>query len=153
MKMKYVNKKSIHKLAAVLLLVATGFTAQAQDKVISETELPASIRTYIKTHFAENEVLQATIDKGRFSTNYDVILSKNITLEFDSKDKIEEIKGHNSKLPDSVIPKSILDYVKKNYPNNFITEWDLDKGKQKIELDNGIDLEFTLKGRFLRIDN
>lgn len=151
--MKYVNKKSVQKLAAVLLLAGTGFTANAQDKIITQSELPAAIKTYLKTHFAENEVLQATLDKGMFSKSYDVILNNDITLEFDSKDKIEEIKSHHSKLPDSVIPKSILDYVKKNYPNNFITEWDLDKGKQKLELDNGIDLEFTLEGHFLRIDD
>jgi hypothetical protein len=43
--------------------------------------------------------------------------------------------------------------VKTNYPNNVINDWELDDGIQKVELDNSIDLEFSQKGEFLRIDD
>ena len=39
------------------------------------------------------------------------------------------------------------------YADNFIVEWDLDSTHQSVKLNNGIELEFTLKGKFLRIDN
>ena len=73
-------------------------------------------------------------------------------MEFNSKNNIKSIEA-KSKLPNSVIPEKIMEYVETNYPNNFIVEWDLDTKHQSVELNNGIELEFTLKGAFLRIDD
>lgn len=80
-----------------------------------------------------------------------MILQDNFSLEFDSKNRVTDISG-KSQLPNSVIPKSILEYVKSNYPNNIILDWELDDKNQQIELDNGLDLEFNMQGAFLRID-
>jgi len=82
---------------------------------------------------------------------YDIYLNGNIELEFNNEYEIIEIDGR-AQLPDSVIPSAILDYVAQNYPNNFITDWDLERDHQQIELDNGLDLEFTMTGEFIRID-
>jgi hypothetical protein len=59
----------------------------------------------------------------------------------------------NTKLPDSVIPDKILQFVALKYAANFVTDWQLDGNNQQVELDNGLDLEFNIKGEFLRIDN
>ena len=40
-----------------------------------------------------------------------------------------------------------------NYPDNFITDWELDDKKQKVKLDNGLELEFNKEGNFLKLDN
>jgi len=56
-------------------------------------------------------------------------------------------------LPNSVIPEKILQYVTVNYPTNFITDWKLDGKNQEVQLDNGLNLEFNIKGDFLRIDS
>lgn len=85
---------------------------------------------------------------------YEVKLDNAIELEFNSKNQVKEIKSRSGiKLPDSVIPPSILSYVKANYRQNSIVEWELKKKKQEIELENGIELEFDLNGKFLRIDD
>ena len=81
-----------------------------------------------------------------------IILSDNIKLEFNRKNNIKSIDA-KSELPNSVIPLAINKYIKANYPNNFITKWDLDRTHQSVELNNGIEIEFTLKGKYLRIDD
>ncbi len=70
---------------------------------------------------------------------YDVHLNGNIKLSFDAKNNIESIES-KSKLPESVIPSKIGDYIKANYPNNYIIEWELDKTHQEIKLDNELNL-------------
>lgn len=145
-------KNQINYFSVLIILLSMILTSCTEDKIIAESELPTEISSYLKMHFPNNMVVQATMDKELFSTSYDVILSDNISLEFNSKNNIKDIDAA-SKLPDSVIPKEILDYVKSNYANNHITDWELDDNNQQIGLDNGIDLEFNMKGKFLRIDN
>lgn len=145
-------KKSIKTLglsAAMLALVLTGC---ADDKIVTENDLPEEISTYISNNFPDNEVAQVTVDQEAFSKKYAVILKDNIKLEFDSKNNITDIDA-NAALPDNVIPAEILAYVNANYPNNVITDWELEDKHQQVKLDNGLTLEFSLAGEFLRIDD
>lgn len=145
-------KKSIKTLglsAAMLALVLTGC---ADDKIVTENDLPEEISTYISNNFPDNEVAQVTVDQEAFSKKYAVILKDNIKLEFDSKNNITDIDA-NAALPDNVIPAEILAYVNANYPENVITDWELEDKHQQVKLDNGLTLEFSLAGEFLRIDD
>ncbi|HXK74209.1 MAG TPA: PepSY-like domain-containing protein, partial [Bacteroidales bacterium] len=95
---------------------------------------------------------QAIMERDGLSKTYDILLSENISLEFNRKKEIIEIDGE-TQLPNSVIPEKILQYVTVNYPTNFITDWKLDGKNQEVQLDNGLNLEFNIKGDFLRIDS
>jgi len=87
-----------------------------------------------------------------FTKTYDVVLDNNTVLEFNRKKEVTEIKS-TSKLPDSVIPVKISQYVESNFPGNYINEWELEDKHQQVGIDNGLDLEFTLSGDFIRIDD
>ena len=139
---------------SVFSLVAFLLTMLSCDKetILSVTNIPTEISAYIQTHFPDNKILQATEDKDGFSKTYDIILSENIKLEFNRKKEIIEIKS-KSKLPDSVIPEKIRQYTSIHFSDNFIVKWELERKYQKINLDNGLELEFTLNGDFIRIDN
>lgn len=146
------NKKTI--LQTLLMAIALVFTMTSceKEKVISSSKLPSEISSYISTHFPNNKIVQVIKERDGFQKSYEVILSESIKLEFDRKHQITEIDG-NTQLPDSVIPTKILEYVTVNYPSNFITDWELDDHHQQVGLDNSLELEFTLNGDFLRIDN
>lgn len=145
-------KNQINQVLLLSVLLVFSITSCVDDKIIPATDLPQEISTYLESHFPENKVVQATVDKELFSKSYEVILKDNTTLKFNSKNKITDIEA-TSKLPNSVIPIQILDYVKTNYPNEVITDWELEDKNQQVELDNGITLEFTMEGEFLRIDS
>lgn len=84
--------------------------------------------------------------------SYDVWLSDNVKLEFNRKYEIIDIESA-SKLPDSVIPAKILDYINMRYPQLFIKEWAKDDNRQEVELNNELTLIFSKSGDFIRIDD
>lgn len=142
-----------------LILIATlaVFSSCSKDdnekeEIISESEIPKDIKTYLSTHFSNNKIIRAVRKKELSTIKYEIYLEGYFELEFNSDYKVIEIEG-KSKLPDSVIQKPLLDYVAKNYANNFIISWELDYNHQQIKLNNGIKLEFGLDGTFIRIDH
>ncbi|MBS1652656.1 MAG: PepSY-like domain-containing protein [Bacteroidetes bacterium] len=146
------KKINLFKSLLTAFALTTSVSMFAQDGVIPFKEVPVTIQNYVSTHFPSTKVNQAEIDYEGLTKEYEIHLDGNIKLEFDTKNKIKEIKS-TSKLPESVIPSKISEYVTANYPENYIVEWELDKTHQSVKLDNKIELEFTLKGKFLRIDN
>lgn len=73
-------------------------------------------------------------------------------MEFNRKNDINEISSI-SQLPDSVIPEKIRQHTAANFPDNVIIGWELDDRNQQVKLNNGLELEFTKSGDFLRVDN
>ncbi len=144
------------KLQVLGIIAALGLllfaTSCDEEKGLSENEIPNEITTYVTTHFPTNNIIRVTEDKDGTRKSYDVVLSGNIKLEFNSQREITDIDS-SSKLPDSVIPQAIRDYVSENYPDNFITDWELEDNHQQVGLNNDVDLEFTMDGEFLRVDN
>lgn len=142
-----------HALNLLLLLMGVVlFTGCEKEEIVPESKLPAAIQTYITTHFPDNSVTQVIQEKNFANTSYEIFLDGGFQLDFNNKNEITNIES-TTKLPDSVIPVEILAYVSENYPSNVIIEWELDDKNQQIGLDNGLDLEFTMAGVFLRIDN
>lgn len=146
------SKVEVLKSTIIAIILFASVSAFAQERIVSFSEVPDSIQAYVKKHFPDNKVLQAEVDFKGLTKEYDIILSDNIKLEFNKKNNIKSIDA-KTELPGSVIPKAILNYVKSNYPDNFITEWELEDKHQEIGLDNGLELEFKMNGEFIRIDN
>lgn len=144
------NLKKI-TLAFVFGIALIFFTGCDKDKVLPSSEIPEEISNYVSTHFPDNKIQQATKEKDDFVVTYDVLLEGNISLEFNRKKEIIEIDA-TTKLPDSVIPDKILQYVNTHYPDHFITDWELEDKHQQVGLDNDLDLEFSMEGEFIRFD-
>ncbi len=140
-----------------LCIIAIGtliaFNAQA-DKRIESTQLPISAQTFLKNNFGKDPVVSAH-KGGTFKTKYNVTLRSGAKIEFDNKGEWEEVKCRYSDngVPKNIIPQSIRKYVDKNYSNTRIVEIDRDHNKYEVSLSNGIDLEFSLNGDFIRVDD
>lgn len=122
------------------------------EEVIPVGEIPSEITTYINTHFPSNSVVSAIMETEGTIVTYDITLTDFVELEFNSLFEIIAIDSE-VQLPDSVIPQAILNYVTQNYPNNFIVAWELETNEQQIELNNNVELIFTLDGVFVGVDN
>lgn len=146
------NKKSLIKKSLIATAVVFSLSSCDKEEIIPSSDLPSEITSYISTHFPNNTITQVIKDRDGLAKTYDILLSENLSLEFNRKKEIIDIDGV-TQLPNSVIPEKILQYVTTNYSTNFITDWELDDKNQQVELDNGLDLEFNMKGDFLRIDN
>lgn len=137
---------------SLLLVGVAFFTSCDTEEIIPESKLPAAIQTYITTHFPSLKVVQVKEEKEFLQKSLEVTIEGGVQLDFNHKEEITDIDS-NTELPDSVIPTEILAYVASNYPSNVITDWEIDDKNQQIGLDNGIDLDFTMAGEFLRIDD
>lgn len=145
------KKSDILSLVMALSVMSITFSSCDKEKEIAIGDLPKEIAVYIATHFPDNPIISAKIDLEGTRKTYEIKLQGGFELEFNRKKEIIEIEGI-SKLPNSVIPQKILDYVNANYPDNFIVEWELGKNHQEVKLDNKLELIFDMKGNFFRIN-
>ena len=136
-----------------LFLFATALLAGCEkETILPEHNLPGEIVTFVNTHFPENPVVQAVKEKDDFELSYKVILNGGFVLEFNRKKEITDIDGV-VRLPDSVVPSSILSYVATHFPDQYIIGWERDSRSQQVTLVSGIELDFSMNGEFLRIDS
>lgn len=143
------------QLRAILLSVVAMFISNismSQDKVMTNSEIPSEIQLFVKTHFAQHTIVRAEINKEGLQKEYEIKLNDRTQLDFNNKYQIIKIDADTA-LPQSVIPAKLLSYIKTNYPQNHITEWELDNKGQEIKLNNGVKLEFSKQGDFKRIDH
>lgn len=136
-----------------MLLLGTATGIYAQDIVIPYTQVPNVGKTFINTHFGANEVKTVEMEKSTKKTEYEIYLNSGAKVELDSKGNWKEVDGKGSPIPTAFISNNILTYVKTNYSSEKIVKIDRDSKKTEVKLSNGTELEFSPKGKFLRIDN
>lgn len=139
-------------MTVALLVVAV--VANAQDKVITFAQLPKKAQNFVTTYYAADQVVLVKEESELLSgKSYDVKLKDGVKLEFDAKGEWTEVDAELKAVPVKIVPASILEYVKKSFPNNEIVQISRSSRKYGVELTNGIDLEFNKKGQFVRIDD
>lgn len=147
--------KRINALKTTLLLfvILSSISLQAKDIPVTVSQLPAAAQTFLKTHFPKQKVLYAIKDEGFINTDYEVKLDNFTDIEFDANGNWTEVDGDDRAIPTAFIPTSIVTYIKAKFPNMNITKIEKDKRKYEVELNGDIEIDFDLKGNFLRIDN
>ena len=140
------------KIIYTLLMVIIATITNAQAKKISVSELPKEATVFLAKHFPKNPINIATKDWEHGEKGYEVKLTDGTEVEFYKDGSWREVDGHKKAIPTAYIPKSIVDYVKANYPKEQITH--IDKGHKDIDVDltNKIDLEFDTNGKFIKAD-
>lgn len=139
-------------LSAVFALFSVGFSFAQDDVQISQSQLPASVKRNVTKYFGSKTVSSVTKDREDGRIVYDVYFEDGSEGEFTSNGTLWEAKSYNG-LSNNIVSAKVLSYVKKNYPGANIIKWEKKRNKQKVELDNDLDLEFTLAGKFLRVDD
>lgn len=138
-------------LMAVVGLVA--FNAQADDKPIAASELPAPATEFIK-QFAPATVTAAAVDDDFFRPDYKVYLSDGTAIEFRHNGTWEEVKNHNG-VPTKVLPAAIAKYLETNYKGVAVTNISYDADdldSYEVKLASRIELKFDRNGNFLTME-
>lgn len=141
--------KYLHVLA---MAVTMFFVACDKESTASENDLPAAAKTFISTHYGSQEVTRVIKDRDNGKVSWDVFLNNGTKLEFNKDGDLDEIEG-TERIPDSVLPASVLQYVDQNYPGTFVRSWDVDDNHNEARLSNGIELIFDKDGNFVRVDD
>lgn len=139
----------------LLFLVCVSFYVNGQDNVqtniIDEWELPRTARDFISMNFPEQKIREASRIEDGNKKEFETILDNDVKIEFDNLGFWTEVYGNNLSIPTGFIPKKITDYLKANYPKQKINKIEKKIHKYDVELMDGTDFEFNLKGRFIKI--
>ena len=64
-----------------------------------------------------------------------------------------EVDCKKNAVPAALIPASVKDYVKANFPNEIITKIERKSTGIEVELANDFSLKFNKKGQFVSLDD
>ncbi len=134
-------------LAAVLIMGAA--SAQGRKKNIDPSQLPAAATQLIQKHWPSCDISSAYID-GR--KEYEVLLTDGCLIEFDLKGNWKEMKCTDG-LPVTIVPVFITRYVVNRYPRQLIIDLEKLKGGYEVELTNGLEIQFDLRGNVTHVDD
>ena len=136
------------------MVLGLAMSAQARDSYSRDASvLPQGARTTLSKCF-KGKVSLVKIDKTLGHINdYEVVLTDGTEVEFDAKGNWKSVETSiKSSVPSSLLPKSIISYVGKNHKGQKIVGAEKKGSKYEIELSNGLDLEFSLNGDFVKYD-
>lgn len=145
-------KKLFMTLACVFGITVTAYADN--DKPISESQLPAAARQFIKTHFPKHKIAMAKQETGLFNKDYDVIFTNGDKVDFDSKGNWKDVDcRRNSAVPAAIIPEMIKSYLKANYPDISVKGIEKEGANTDVKLSNGWEITFNSKYQVVDIDD
>lgn len=141
-------------LAGTGSILAVG-TCVKKDKVTQDTTtLPAESRLFLSAHYPKATVSHVKIEKNLLgTTGYDVILTNGVHIEFNRSGQWEEVEGHRTVIPETLVPPGIIIYVRNNFDNHEIVSIEKERRDCKIKLDNGLELLFDRNENLIKIDD
>lgn len=142
--------QNLPKTFLFFFLILSGIYLTAQEKTIDEWELPRTARDFISHNFPQQKIAKATRKDEDSKKEFKTVLDNNVEIEFDNLGYWKEVESNGTKLPTEFIPKKIMEYLTQNFPKEKINKIEKDVYKYEVELTNGEDFEFNLKGRFLK---
>ena len=127
-------------------------------KTITEVEIENQI---IEIELSGNTELSFTLSGAYLSTEVDVEDDNdddNDSDDYDSDDDDSdddenEYSSLSSSTLSEAVQQKIADYIRANYPNDSVTEVEIENQKIEVELSSDVELIFDLNGNFLRLDD
>lgn len=143
------------KLILLLVCMFTMYTmAMADnDKPISINQLPTKAQTFISTYFKSHKVALVKQETELFYKSFDVVFTNGDKLEFDKTGEWTEVQCRQNEVPTQIIPETIRNYVKTNYPDIQILQIERDKKEYEIKLSNHWEIKFDSQMRVIDIDD
>lgn len=140
-------KKSVLLITLILSVFISGYS---QDKYsINRDDLPTAAQEFLTTHFPKAKVGMIKTDRHFLKkTDYDVKLVNGTKIEFNNSGKWTSVDCKKSAVPDAIIPRTIRNYVSKNYPDVKIVKIEKTATKYEIGLYDDVQLTFNLLGQF-----
>ncbi|MEE1897159.1 PepSY-like domain-containing protein [Flavobacterium rakeshii] len=144
--------ETLLRLSTLLIILFT-VTAFGQERKITLNDLPPAAKTFISQNFPNQAPSYVIEDKDIRETEYEVVMTGGVEMEFDAKGNCKEIDGNGFALPDTVLPKVIMQYIRKNYKGQGVEKAEKKRWGYEVELLNDLELEFDNNGKFLRLDD
>lgn len=143
--------KKILLMASALL--AFTMMLKADDRPVTLSQLPVAAQTFIKTNFPADKLSYATKDDDIIRPDYNVVLVSGVRISFDYSGALEKIEVGNNAMPENLIPVQIREFVKADYPDARITEYEIERRHYDVKLSNRLELKFDRNFTLVGIDD
>ena len=144
-------KRAFLTIMAALASLVVFASCDNDEKHLDYKELPNVAKTFINSNFNSAEVSSVIKEYDDLTYHYDVYLTDGTHIEFSKNGEWREVENRVEGVPTSILPAGIVSYVQENYAGYFIVSAERDR-QYDIELNNDLDLDFSLNGDFIRID-
>lgn len=142
-------------LSMIVLALAAVQFAFAGDVITQDVkQLPLTARNFINQYFSKPQVSHIKIETNILqSKKYEVLLTDRTEIDFDSNGNWTEVACKKVAVPGALIPVSVKEYVKTNFPQEIITKIERGRNGVEVELGNDYSLKFNNKGKFVSMDD
>ena len=148
-----IMKKQVLYLAALTCMMIHSVSTFANDRIIPVNQLPEAAQKFVQATFPGQTISCATVDVDFGSKSYEVRLDNFVEIEFDKDGTWDKVDCNYIAVPAELIPTTIAEYVKTNFPGTKIVKIDKERRGFEVELSNNLDLHFNSQGKLLHIDD
>ena len=141
--------KKLLVLFAALLVLAGSAYADGRKTPIAPDQLPKTAQVTIQKHWPSCAILNAFQDRKK---EYEVLLTDGCLIEFDKNGVWKEMKCTDG-LPVTLVPVYITRYVVDHFPRILIIDCEKMRNGYEVELSNGLEIQFDLKGNVTHVDD
>ena len=121
----------------------------ADDTPIPVEQLPEAAKVFVKDNFKGQKIIYAEKDWNSFECR----LADGSKIEFNKKGTWKKIDRKAIAVPAGIVPETIMEYVKANFPGCDVTKIEKERYGYQIELSNDIDLRFNYQGVLIGMDD
>lgn len=151
-RLKRMNMKKIVTTFVLAIVAVVGLWA---GDVITRnlSKLPVAAKTSISKNFPKEKISYIKIDKSMLGDSYEVVLTNGTEVEFNSKGEWTEVDCKKGIVPNAYIPAAIRTYLKNEFPGVTVKKIEKKTRRYEVELSNGLDADFDLQGKLLKLDD
>lgn len=135
------------------IFAALAFSAKADERPIDVGQLPKASINFLNDHFANVEVIYATVEREMLDTDYEVRLADGTTLDFDGRGNWTEISNKRSGVASTILPSAVGEYTSAQYPGEKFIKVERNRHGYEVKLTNGLELHFTNDGKMIGYDD
>lgn len=146
------NLKTMKKMIMAIAVVLVSIACVAEDKPVTFEQLPTAAKEFINVNYPGEKMSYAFVDDDVIRPDYTVRLANGVEITFEHDGSLEKITDHAG-VPAGVVPVQITDYVKSNYPDASIVEYEIGKREFEVKLTNRLELKFNSSFRLKGLDD
>ena len=124
----------------------------AEDKPVTFEQLPTAAKEFINVNYPGEKMSYAFVDDDVIRPDYTVRLANGVEITFGHAGSLEKIETTGG-VPAGVVPVEISDYVKSNYPDAVILEYEVGRKEYEVKLSNRLELKFNSSFRLKGLDD
>lgn len=140
------------KILFVMAVVLISMACVAEDRPVVYEQLPAPAKEFINANYPGEKVSYIVVDDDIVKPDYTVRLANGVEIQFENSGALEKISARTG-VPAAVVPVQIADYVKANFPDAVVVEYEIGRRDFSVDLSNGLELRFNGKFKLVELDD